>query len=157
MMQLSPHFSLDEFLVSGYAERHDIDMKPPPDVIDNLRRLCETCLEPLRDDLGVPIFVTSGYRPPALNAGIGGSSTSAHMFGRAADMKALGLTPLDVCRRVEQLRLPFDQIIHEFGQWSHLGIADGEPRLETLTAYRRGGRTRYAFGLLHMSELENQQ
>jgi len=152
-IRLGKNFTLEEFLVSETAERHGIDMTPPQWVIDNLATLVETCLQPLRDDVGRPIHVTSGYRPRALNTLIGGSSKSAHMDGRAADFRVDGMTPLDVCLRASDLRLPADQIIHEFGRWVHLGIAP-EPRGELLTAYH-DGRTKYRFGLFSMDEVRN--
>lgn len=149
-MKLSKNFTLEEFLVSETAARHDIDMTPPEDVLDNLQVLVTTCLQPLRESLDSSIHVTSGYRPPLLNMLIKGSSTSAHMHGRAADLRAAGFTPLEVCQRVIDLALPFDQIIHEFGIWSHLGISE-DPRAEALTAYRYRGITNYAWGVVPIS------
>lgn len=149
-MKLSKNFTLEEFLVSQTAARHGIDMTPPEDVLENLQTLVTTCLQPLRESLGSSIQVTSGYRPPVLNMLIKGSSTSAHMHGRASDLRATGYTPLEVCQRVIDLGLPFDQIIHEFGSWSHLGIAE-DPRAEALTAYRYRGKTNYAWGVVPIS------
>ena len=151
-MKLSKNFSLDEFLRSQTAARNGVDMTPPQYVIDNLKRLCIHVLQPLRDDLGVPFFVSSGYRPRELNELIGGSRTSAHMSGRAVDFVALGLSPLAVARRAAELELPYDQVIHEFGRWVHIGISDN-PRAEQLTAHRSEGQTRYVRGLYDIGEL----
>ena len=150
-MKLSKNFSLDEFLVSQTAERHGIDMTPTGEVIDNLRRLCEGCLQPLRDALG-PIYISSGYRPQALNELIGGSLTSAHMRGNAADFRVAGISPYDTCLKIKELELPYDQNIHEFGRWVHLGVADNL-RGEDLTAFRKDGRTRYALGIKKIEDL----
>ncbi len=149
-MKLSPNFSLDEFLVSQTAERHGIDMTPPGEVIDNLRRLCEGCLQPIRDALG-PVYISSGYRPQELNQLIGGSLTSRHMSGDAADFRVAGMTPYEVCKRVEDMELPYDQLINEFDRWVHLGVAD-VLRGEELTAYR-DGKTKYAFGIHRIEDL----
>lgn len=149
MTKLTENFTLDEFLQSQTAARHDINMDPPPEVVDNLRRLCVDILQPLRDAIGVPIRITSGYRPAELNTRIGGSLTSAHMFGRAADIQVPGRSPLDIAVIIRNMNLPYDQVIHEFGQWVHVGIPD-EPdnaRMQELTAYRSGGRTHYDIGL----------
>ncbi len=148
-MRLSKHFMLHEFLVSQTAERFEIDMTPSEAVIENITVLTRTCLQPLRESLGTPIFISSGYRPQELNERINGSPTSAHLSGSAADFVAAGYTPLEVSRRCVELELPFDQVIHEFGRWVHLGISRSL-RNETLTASKENGRTVYAFGLHHV-------
>lgn len=142
-MRLTANFDLDEFLVSGTAERMDIDMTPPLDVRDNLKRLCETLLQPIRDGMGAPIGISSGYRPPDLNRAIGGADGSAHQFGRAADFKVIGFTPYDTAIYIRDQGLPFDQLICEFNRWVHIAIADEEPRLQELTAFKEDGRTKY--------------
>ena len=151
-MKLSANFSLDEFLISQTAARHGIDLTPPPHVIENLKRLCEGCLQPLRAATKRPIFITSGYRSPELNALIGGSKTSAHMEGNAADFRVSGITPHDTCTLIVEMGLPYDQVIHEFGQWTHLGVAD-ILRGEELTAYRKDGQVYYTHGIKTMDEL----
>jgi hypothetical protein len=151
-MKLSANFTLDEFLVSQTAARHGIDMTPPPEVVDNLRRLCEGCLQPLRAATNRPIFISSGYRSPELNQLIGGSKSSRHQTGEAADFLVSGMTPYDTCRLIVEMGLPYDQVIHEFGRWVHLGVAD-ILRGEELTAYRKDGKTRYVFGIKTMEEL----
>jgi len=151
-MKLTKNFTIEEFLVSQTAERYGIDMTPPPHVVENLRRLCEACMQPLRDDVKAPIFVSSGYRPYELNRKIGGSTTSAHMIGNACDFVVTGMKPLDVARRCALLNLPFDQVIHEFGRWVHLGVGDNL-RGEELTAYRDKGQARYVHGLHPIEDL----
>lgn len=152
-MQLAESFGLAEFLVSQVAARLGRVIEPTQEEIDNLQRLCVLVLQPLRDDLGRPVVVTSGLRPAWLNRAIGGSLTSAHIWGGAADIQVPGMTPLAVCRRVEGLRLHVDQCIHEFppNGWCHVGIAPVEllPRFMMLTARTRpGGGTVYEPGLL---------
>ena len=146
-MKLSPHFGLDEFLLSDYAARNDIDMSPSQEVIDNLAWLCESVLEPLREEIGAPIVITSGYRPPKLNEAIGGSRTSAHMHGRAADCYAIGMSIGDFAEVAAFIDGPIDQVIKEFDRWVHIGIAD-EPRGQVLTASRQNGQTVYQVGLV---------
>jgi zinc D-Ala-D-Ala carboxypeptidase len=151
MMQLSAHFSLEEFLVSQTAARMGRAVEPTESDVRNLTRLCVTVLEPLRIDLRRPIHISSGLRPVWLNQLVGGSTTSAHTDGRAADIEVPGMSPLEVCQRVVALQLPVDQAIHEFppNGWAHLGIArDGEaPRNMLLTARVLSGRTVYERGL----------
>ncbi len=156
-MQLSPNFFLDEFTRSEVAARlgREVTVEVGSVVHRNLLRLCADVLQPLRDALG-PIPVTSGYRPRWLNEYIGGSPTSAHLQGLAADIVAAGRTPLEVARAVVALGLPVDQVIHEYGRWAHVAIpADGESaRGEALTAVHDGGRTICLPGLLSMAEAQ---
>lgn len=83
---LTPHFKLREFTESATAMKHGIDNRPTPEVVENLRRLCTHTLEPLREKLGLPIIITSGYRTKELNdIFVHASRKSQHMEGRAAD------------------------------------------------------------------------
>lgn len=161
-MKLSANFALDEFLFSETAQRNGIDLSDPPeDIVNNLQRLCIKLLEPMRNELciqhgrQVPIVVTSGWRPEHLNTMIGGSKTSDHIKGLAADVRAIGVSPYDVARAatvvVDGEMLPAKQIILEFGRWVHLSIHDtvsALPKVELLTATRVSGRTQYNHGLI---------
>ena len=83
---LSQHFKLSEFVVSETASRHGIDNTPPEEAVENLRRLCQGTLEPLREALQLPVVITSGFRTKALNDRLAHSSErSQHMQGCAAD------------------------------------------------------------------------
>ncbi len=149
-MKLTENFSLEEFLVSQTAIRHGINMDPPIEVIDNLRRLCVDILQPARDILGVPFSVSSGYRPLELNELIGGSATSAHPYGRAADIiPHRPISPLKLAETIRDMELPYDQVIQEFGHWVHVGISEEDinVRMEELTAFKEEGRTKYVTGL----------
>lgn len=92
--RLSQNFTLEEVVRSETAERIPEllaqQRNPPPEVVDNLRYLCQTTLQPIRDGLSFPISVTSGYRSDDLNRRIGGSPSSQHRLGQAADC---GLAP----------------------------------------------------------------
>jgi hypothetical protein len=83
---LTPHFELREFTESATARSHGIANVPPFEAVENLKFLCVFTLEPLREALGMPLIITSGYRSKALNDRITHhSSTSQHMNGEAAD------------------------------------------------------------------------
>lgn len=152
-MILSKNFTLEEFLVSQTASRHGIDMEPSDFIIHNIQELVTTCLQPLRDEAGGGIFISSGFRPAELNSRIGGSKTSAHVLGNAADLKVSGQTPFQTAMLIVEMKLPFDQVIHEFGRWVHLGIAD-ILRGEELTAYKDArNKTRYALGIHTIPDL----
>ena len=135
-MKLSEHFGLQEFTVSETAARQGIDNTPSPEVVENLKRLA-AMLEEVRMLLGVPLHITSGYRSPELNKAIGGSKTSVHCHGLAADFIAAHLPIIEACEMIAASDLVFDQLIYEH-TWIHLGLADIKPRRQVLTL-RDGG------------------
>lgn len=98
-IQFTPHFELREFVVSQTARDHGLDNTPPAEAVENLRALCVHTLEPLREALGLPIVITSGYRTRELNRLlVCHSNKSQHMSGEAADFhvaepKDLNLEP----------------------------------------------------------------
>ena len=119
-VRLSLNFYLDEFVHSRVAAIHGIDNTPPDWVVDNLQRLCDNVLQPLRDLLGVPIHITSGYRCERLNELIGGARHSQHLYGEASDIVVYSVPMADVLHTIAEA-LPFDQLIWEFGgQWIHV-------------------------------------
>ncbi len=140
-MKLSPHFQLVEMERSQTAARKGIDNGAPPEVVKNLRRLCAILLEPIREELG-PMQISSGYRCPALNKAVGGSARSQHVYGLAADFNVPGKKPLQICRAITRLDVPYDQLIHEFQSWVHISIAatPGAERGMQLTIDRTGTR-----------------
>ncbi len=87
--RLSANFTLGELLRSNTAERFprlkEQQLNPPPDVLKSLRYVVTTVLQPIRDQLSYPMRITSGYRSPSINKKVGGSSTSQHVKGEAAD------------------------------------------------------------------------
>ena len=121
-MQLTEHFSLEELIASEVAARKDIDNTPSDEIVANLRILAAG-LEQVRAVLGKPIHVSSGYRCAELNAAIGGAKDSMHMQGLAADILCPGFgTPLEVSRAIAASGIVTDQIIHEFGRWTHIAF-----------------------------------
>lgn len=85
-MQLSKNFTLEELIHSSTANARGIYNYPSPKEIENLRKLCVTILQPIRDKWGKPIYINSGYRNPQLNRTVKGSQTSQHLTGAAADI-----------------------------------------------------------------------
>jgi hypothetical protein len=150
MKKLTSNFTLDELLVSQTAARLGLDNTPPPEVVDELARLCQLVLQPLRDAAQRPVVISSGYRANKVNKAVGGARLSAHLYGRAADLIIPGETPRATCERIVALNLPYDQVILEFDAWVHVAIAAPgvEPRRQQLTARRTGGGTTYLKGLV---------
>lgn len=81
------YFTLSEFTRSATAEKYGIENNPSDAQIQNIECLCALILDPLREFIGHPIYITSGFRVPRLNRLVGGSSTSAHKDGLAADFR----------------------------------------------------------------------
>lgn len=149
MVQLTPHFSLEELTHSQTAARKGIHNVPKPNTEErkNLQRMAET-MEEVRAILGdKPILISSGYRDPRVNAMVGGSVGSKHINGLAADFTCPGFgTALEICKQLEphMRELRIDQLIYEFGTWVHLGLTQGKARHQTLTI--DAGGTRGGFG-----------
>lgn len=137
-------FSLAELTASGEATHRGIDNQPGPEHLANLRALCVAVLDPLRESLGVPIKVTSGYRSPALNAAVGGSATSQHALGQAADLQVSGRSALDVFKHIVASDLPFDQVIYEDKdpktKWVHVSHDPKRARREIRVAVFTNGK-----------------
>jgi putative chitinase len=155
-MQLSPHFKLNEFTKSETAIRKRIDNTPGPAHASNLQKVCEKILEPVRRHYGKPVRINSGYRGPALNAAVGGSSKSQHCNGEAVDFEIDGLANPELAKWVSE-NCDFDQIILEFydpkegpnSGWVHASYnSKGTNRKQLLTAVTVNGKTVYKPGLV---------
>ena len=124
-MNLSKHFTFKE-LTRTNSKLPNI---PPPEIAKNLVALANK-LEEIRAVVG-PIQISSGYRSPEVNKEVGGSRTSAHMKGMAADMKFSGNLGA-IFRKIMNSGIVVDQLILE-PTWIHLGIAEN-PRKQYLIA-----------------------
>lgn len=138
--ELSEHFSYAELTASQTAARRGLSNAPTARALVNLRLLCGQILEPARAALG-PLHVTSGYRSKEVNRLVGGSPTSAHCIGHAADVIPLRASKMEFARWVAA-NCRFDQIILEFGTdeepaWVHVS-ADPRDRRQILRATPRG-------------------
>jgi len=120
-MNLSPHFTLDEFVRSDTAEREGIDNTPSDAVIKNLHRVAYT-LEIVRLVLDAPIYISSGYRCLALNRVLGSDDTSKHVEGSAVDFRVKGYTPEESVEKIRKI-VGFNTLIQEFGRWVHLDLS----------------------------------
>lgn len=142
-MNLSPNFALDELTASETAARHGIDNTPDQATIQNLTRLANA-LQEVRALLGNKvIIVSSGYRSPELNQKVGGSATSDHCKGLAADFICPSYgTPDEIVRVVMASAIPYKQVIREYDKWVHFSISEeGEaPRKQALIIDKQGTR-----------------
>ena len=139
-MQLSEHFTLSEMTSSDTAERNHIDNTPSQEVIDNLRALCRNVLEPARVADREPIYITSGYRGPALNKSVGGKPTSQHLRGEAADLQVRGVKNLRKLYNAIKEHGVFDQLLYETNQagakWIHVSYTSYSNRRQAIDNYK---------------------
>ncbi|MGQ3041451.1 MAG: D-Ala-D-Ala carboxypeptidase family metallohydrolase [Brevundimonas sp.] len=145
--RLSAHFTLAEMTASATASRKGIDNTPPGPMVDQLILTADR-MEHVRSLLGGhPIRILSGYRSPAVNKAVGGSTNSAHMTGQAVDFVCPGFgSPAKVAAFLARNLKVYDQVIEEFGDWVHVGFGPGR-RMQALTARKVKGRTVYTAGI----------
>ncbi len=151
-MQLSPSFTLEEFTFSETATRLGIDNTPPAEVVSRLVNTAHK-LEIIRFRLGHPITIPSGYRSPELNRKIGGSKNSAHCTGDAVDFVCRGFgDPYRVALAVMDTDVKYDQLIHEFGKWTHISFA-ARLRMMPMTIF--GNKKGYVPGIKTKGEYDD--
>lgn len=122
-MKLTEHFQLSEFEKSATASTHHIDNHVPTAFIPNVKNLCEQVLEPLRQHVGEPVIISSGYRCPELNRLVGGAANSQHVTGQAADIYIADTSKLGQWFLWLIDNVPFDQLIWEkegTKRWIHV-------------------------------------
>lgn len=138
------YFSVSELCASKTATARGIDNTPNESVRANLEALIENCLDPIREEYGKPIIVSSGYLCPALNSAVGGVSNSQHMTGKAADLvPASGGSLSDIFRAAVKIGM-FDQLIYEQNskgsKWVHVSY-DSKTRRGQILSYKSGKYT----------------
>jgi hypothetical protein len=153
-MNLSPNFSLHELTKSETALRLDLDNTPDEQATENLRLLCEKVLQPVRDHFGKGVKVNSAYRSPESNAAVGGSKTSDHCKGMAADIEIPGVANADLAQFIMD-NLEYTQLILEFytpgipdSGWVHVSYDPANLKKQELTATKVAGKTTYLNGLV---------
>ena len=153
-MKLSPNFSLAEMIKSDTALRLDMENEPDDDHIDNMIALCENVLQKVRDHFGKGVKVNSGFRHPDVNAKVGGSKTSDHCKGMAADIEIPGVANADLAEWIVE-NCEFRQVILEFytpgvpdSGWVHVSYNPDDNKKQVLTAMKENGKTVYKPGLI---------
>jgi uncharacterized protein YcbK (DUF882 family) len=141
-MNLSPHFTLDELTASQTAARKGLDNTPNATEVANLVRVA-ALLEEVRALVKKPITVNSGFRSKQVNDAVGSRDTSQHRIGCAADIRVSGMTPREVVEACIAANIGYDQIIEEFGSWTHISVPNTPstaPRRQALIIDRQGTR-----------------
>ena len=154
MTQLSKNFSLSELTKSETALRHDMDNTPGAAEIANLKLLAEKVLQPIRDHYAKGVKVNSGFRHPDVNAKVGGSRTSDHCKGQAADIEIPGVPNAELAEWIKD-NLSFTQLILEFytsgvpdSGWVHVSYNPDNLKKQAMTATKKDGKTVYLPGLV---------
>ena len=152
-IRVSKNFALSEMVKSATAERLNVDNSPSDIHLVNLTHLAIHILQPVRDQFGV-ITINSGYRSPALNAKVGGSKTSQHCNGQAADFESFSTPNPDLAKWIAN-NLEFDQLILEFydgvnpnSGWVHCSYNLMGNRKKIMTALKTGGKVIYKNGFV---------
>lgn len=151
-MNLSEHFSLEEATHSDTAIRLGINNQPDARQLENMKKAA-LGMEQVRALLGKSISVNSWIRLPAVNVAVGGSKVSSHMDGWAIDFVCSFGTPYAVCKAIEASGIKFDQMIHEYGKWTHISFAP-EMRQQKLTIFNP--QKKYLPGILTEDEYHKQ-
>jgi len=154
MTQLTKNFSLHELTKSETALRYDMENNPGPAEIGNLTELAGKVLQPIRDHYQKGVKINSGFRHPDVNAKVGGSRTSDHCKGMAADLEIPGVANADLAQWVKD-NLEFTQLILEFytpgipdSGWVHVSYDPGNLKKQVMTATKQNGKTVYLPGLV---------
>ena len=150
-MKLTVNFSLNELTKSQTAERKGIDNTPGTEHQENLKKLCENVLQPVRDHFEQVVSVSSGYRSPELCTAIGSKITSQHAKGQAADFEIFGVSNKALADYIDS-ELHYDQLILEYWKesdpnsgWVHCSYSEGNNRNQYLKAYKdENNKTCYA-------------
>ena len=153
MTQLSTNFSLKEFIKSDTATRKGLDNTPSPEVVANLQKLVDNVVQPIRNHYNKVITINSGYRSIEVNTSVGGSKTSDHCKGMAADIEISGVANFDLAQHIVDT-YKFTQVILEFytqgisdSGWVHESYDANNLKCEVLTAVKQDGKTIYLKGL----------
>lgn len=153
-MNLTANFSLHELTKSETALRMGYENTPGETETDALRLLCEKVLQPVRDHYGKGVKVNSAFRSTESNSAVGGSKTSDHCKGMAADIEIPGVANAELAQWIMD-NLDYTQLILEFytpgipdSGWVHVSYDPANLKNQELTATKVAGKTTYLPGLV---------
>lgn len=126
------NFKMSELIYSETAIKNNINNMPDINSLDNMLELIVNCLQPVRELLGAPMIITSGYRNPLVNRLVGGVNSSQHTKGQAVDFTVLGITPNQIISIIKTSKIEFDQLINEHDKWVHISYNKGKNRKRVL-------------------------
>lgn len=153
-MNLSKNFTLSEMTKSETALRLGLPNDPEPEHLENMKTLAEKVLQPVRDHFARGVKVNSAYRHPDVNRAVGGSTTSDHCRGMAADIEIPGVPNAELAEWIQE-NCEFRQLILEFytpgipdSGWVHVSYNEADNKKQVLTAMKENGKTVYKPGLI---------
>lgn len=139
-MNLSLYFTLDEMTASQTATRANINNTPTGEALETLK-FTALQMDKVRQHLGKPVFVSSGYRSPQVNRMVGGVASSQHTKGEAVDFTCPNFgTPREVVKSLKSSGIDFDQLILEFDRWVHISFTRNSNRKQVLVIDHNGTR-----------------
>jgi zinc D-Ala-D-Ala carboxypeptidase len=153
-MNLTKNFTLHEMTKSDTALRKGLENQPSETELNSLIILAQEILQPVRDHYKMGVKVNSGYRSPLVNTAAGGSKTSDHMTGAAADIEIPSVPNADLALFISQ-NFKFTQIILEFytqgipdSGWVHVSYNPSNLKCQVITAVKnKEGKTVYLNGI----------
>jgi len=112
--KLTEHFTFFELTHTYKAELQELNRRKGLCYTPELTDLCKLILEPVRTHYGKLVIINSGFRCPDLNKAVGGSASSQHMLGEAADFHVDGVSIGDVLSWLwHESGIQFGQLIDE--------------------------------------------
>lgn len=133
-VKMALNFKMSELIHSDIAAKHKINNMPDINSLDNMLDLITYCLQPIREKIGKPMIITSGYRCSTLNnhPEVRGVKNSQHTTGQAVDFVITGLTPDQIIEKIKSSGVEFDQLINEYNRWVHISFNKGKNRHKVL-------------------------
>lgn len=125
------NFKLVEFIQSSTAKSLGLSNIPDWESVENLNKLVDAVLQPLRDYFCVPLYINSGFRCPALNAALKGASNSRHLYGQAVDFTTMSQSLNDAIFEYISKKMDFDQVIR-YDTFIHVSYVAGDNRLQII-------------------------
>lgn len=122
------NFKISELIHSDTAIRNNINNMPDINSLDNMLDLIYYVLQPLRNKIGKPMIITSGYRNDRVNRLVGGAKNSQHQNGQAVDFTIKGMSVTQIVEFIKKSGIEYDQLINEYDKWCHISFNKGHNR-----------------------------
>lgn len=138
-MQLTPHFQLEELCTTTTKHKSE-NISEAKKIMGRMYQLAGFA-ERIREIIGKPIIINSGFRCVKLNNAVGGSLTSQHLYAEAIDIQVNGKSCKEVFQMIASSDLKYDQLILEKAgnaQWVHVSIGSKKEKM----LYQNGKYTR---------------
>lgn len=126
------NFQLSELIHSDIAVARNINNMPDIRSLDNMLNLIVLCLQPIRELIGKPMVISSGFRCKELNHIVGGQPSSQHTKGQAVDFTIRDLSVPYIIDVIRHSSIEYDQLINEYNKWVHISFVRGKNRKQTL-------------------------